>query len=262
MASTSRDTNKVCCYAHPDAPLIEDYRAGDMICSECGLVVGDRVIDVGSEWRTFSNEKSGVDPSRVGGPENPLLSGGDLSTIIGPGTGSASFDAFGSPKYQNRRTMSSSDRSLILAFKEISMMADRINLPKTIVDRANNLFKQVHDGKNLKGRSNDAKASACLYIACRQEGVPRTFKEICAVSKISKKEIGRCFKLTLKALETSVDLITTADFMSRFCANLDLPNMVQRAATHIAKKAVEMDIVPGRSPISVAAAAIYMASQF
>lgn len=81
-------------------------------------------------------------------------------------------------------------------------------------------YLQVHDGKNLKGRSNDAKASACLYIACRQEGVPRTFKEICAVSKISKKEIGRCFKLTLKALETSVDLITTADFMSRFCANL------------------------------------------
>lgn len=59
-------SNKVICYAHPDAALIEDYRAGDMICSECGLVVGDRVIDVGSEWRTFSNEKSGVDPSRVG----------------------------------------------------------------------------------------------------------------------------------------------------------------------------------------------------
>lgn len=37
--------------------------------------------------------------------------------------------------------------------------------------------------------------------------------------------------------------------------------MVQRAATNIARKAVEMDIVPGRSPISVAAAAIYMASQ-
>jgi len=37
-----------------------------MICSECGLVVGDRVVDVGSEWRTFSNEKSTSDPSRVG----------------------------------------------------------------------------------------------------------------------------------------------------------------------------------------------------
>ena len=55
-------------------------------------------------------------------------------------------------------------------------MADRINLPKTITDRANVLFKMVSDGKNLKGRSNDAIAAACLYIACRQEGVPRTFK--------------------------------------------------------------------------------------
>lgn len=63
--------------------------------------------------------------------------------------------------------MSSSDRALVNAFKEISNMADRINLPRTIVDRANNLFKQVHDGKNLKGRSNDAIASACLYISCR-----------------------------------------------------------------------------------------------
>ena len=45
-------------------------------------------------------------------------------------------------------------------------------------DRGNMLFKQVHEGKSLKGRSNDAIASACTYIACRQEGVPRTFKGI------------------------------------------------------------------------------------
>ena len=68
-------------------------------------------------------------------------------------------------------------------------MCDRINLPKTITDRANTLFKMVHDGKNLKGRANEAIASACLYIACRQEGVPRTFKEIVAVSTVSKKVI-------------------------------------------------------------------------
>ena len=36
---------------------------------------------------------------------------------------------------------------------------------------------------------------------------------------------------------------------------------VLKAATCIAKRAVETDIVPGRSPISVTAAAIYMASQ-
>ena len=55
-----------------------------MICTECGLVVGDRVIDVGSEWRTFSNDKESKDMCRVGDVENRLLSGSDLSTIIGP----------------------------------------------------------------------------------------------------------------------------------------------------------------------------------
>ena len=37
--------------------------------------------------------------------------------------------------------------------------------------------------------------------------------------------------------------------------------MVEKAASSIARNAVDLDIVPGRSPISVAAAAIYMASQ-
>ena len=77
--------SKVSCKFHPEAVLIEDYRAGDQICSECGLVVGDRVIDVGSEWRTFSNDNGGEDRSRVGGPENSLLGSCDLSTMIGPG---------------------------------------------------------------------------------------------------------------------------------------------------------------------------------
>ena len=35
-------TNVVECPHHPEAPLIEDHSAGDMICQECGLVVGDR----------------------------------------------------------------------------------------------------------------------------------------------------------------------------------------------------------------------------
>merc|ERR1712047_102343 len=249
------------CPSHPDANMIEDYHAGDMICSECGLVVGDRVIEVGSEWRTFSNDKGGEDRSRVGGPENTLLGSSDLSTMIGPGQGAASFDASGNALYSNRRTISSSDRTLINAFRTISGMCDRINLPRTITDRANALFKKVHDGKNLRGRSNDAISSACLYIACRQEGVPRTFKEIVAVSTVSKKEIGRCFKLILKAHDTNVEVITTGDFMTRFCGNLGLSRDIQRAATTIAKRAVDKDLVPGRSPISVAAAAIYMASQ-
>ena len=42
--SGSQWTNVVQCPHHPGAALIEDHSAGDMICQECGLVVGDRFV--------------------------------------------------------------------------------------------------------------------------------------------------------------------------------------------------------------------------
>ena len=49
----------------------------------------------------------------------------------------------GGPMYSNHRTVSSSDRTLMNAFRTISNMCDRISLPKTISDRSNFLFKKV-----------------------------------------------------------------------------------------------------------------------
>ena len=114
----------------------------------------------------------------------------------------------------------------------------------------------------MRGRSNEAIAAACLYIACRQEGVPRTFKEIVAVSTVNKRDIGRCFKIILKSHEdTKVGLVDSGDFMSRFCGLLGLTREIQRAAMTIAKKARDLALTEGRPPVSVAAASIYMASQ-
>ena len=189
----------------------------------------------------------------MGAPEDPLL-GADLSTIIGPSNGSHI-------KYKSQNKLSSSARVLKNAFNTISDVAERINLANVITERSKNLFKMVYEAQTLKGRTHDAIASACVYIACRQEGVPRSFKELVAVSNVNKKEIGRCFQLILKEHDTNVDIITSGDFMERFCRNLNLATTVTRAATCIAKTATDDDIVSGRSPISVAAAAIYMASQ-
>merc|ERR1711953_1453265 len=108
-----------------------------MICPECGLVVGDRVIDVGSEWRTFSNDNGDQkDQSRVGASEHWLLdAGSDLFTMIGPG--GKQLDQSGKPIYKNRGSINSSTRTLKRAFETISGMSDRLHLPRIITDRAN-----------------------------------------------------------------------------------------------------------------------------
>lgn len=57
-------------------------------------------------------------------------------------------------------------------------MADRMGLPQTIRDRANELYRQIDDQKSMRGRTADGIIAASLYIACRLEQVPRTFKGI------------------------------------------------------------------------------------
>ena len=218
--------NLICPY-HPKNNLIEDHAAGDVICTDCGLVVGDRTIDLTSEWRTFAAGDNGSeDKSRVGGEENHLLHGNNLSTIIGPGTGKASFNSEGKAMYTNwSRTSgqsSTSERTLHNAFNTITDMADKINISQSIIDRANQLVKTVHDGHKVLGEKNKVIAAACLYIACRQEKFPRTFKEIVAVSKEDKMKIAGCYKLITKNHNTNVKVINSRDFMARLYKKLDL----------------------------------------
>lgn len=59
------------------------------------------MIDVGSEWRTFSNDKDSKDMSRVGAAENPILGSDNLETVMSMGTGPGAVDEFGKQKYGN-----------------------------------------------------------------------------------------------------------------------------------------------------------------
>ncbi|OWM65336.1 transcription initiation factor IIB-2-like [Punica granatum] len=244
--------------------VVSDHAAGDTICSECGLVLEAHSIDETSEWRTFANESNDNDPVRVGGPYNPLLTDGGLSTVISkPNGSSGEFLNSSLGKWQGRGA--NPDRNLIQAFKSIAIMSDRLGLVTTIKDRANEIYKKVEDQKPLKGRNLDAILAACLYIACRQENKARTVKEICSVANgATKKEIGRAKEFIVKLLEGemgSVEMgtIHAGDYMRRFCSNLGMTNQEVKAAQEVVQKAEDLDI--RRSPISIAAAVIYIITQ-
>eukprot|EP01018_Ginkgo_biloba_P003353 Gb_02337 [translate_table: standard] len=243
--------------------VIMDHAAGDTVCVDCGLVLEAHSVDESSEWRTFSGEQSGADPNRVGDPTNPLLTDKGLTTMISKGNGKGS-DMAVLGRWQNRG--SNSDRNLLAAFGSIATMADRLGLVGTIKDRANEVYKKVEDLKSVRGRSQDSMIAACLYIACRQEDKPRTFKEICSVANgATKREIGRATKFIVKQLEEEMGIamdmgtIHAADLLRRFCSHLGMNNQATRAAIETVKSIEALDI--RKSPISVAAAAIYMISQ-
>lgn len=48
--------DKVCCYLHPNAELYDDYRTGDVICTICGLVILDRILEPYENNLTYKEE--------------------------------------------------------------------------------------------------------------------------------------------------------------------------------------------------------------
>lgn len=189
--------------------LVEEFSSGDLVCGSCGLVIGDRIVDTRSEWRTFANDDgNNDDPSRVGDGANPLLNGSQLTTQIAYGEGSRSHDLH---RAHGRSTADKATKSLLAAYKEIGAHCDAVNIPKNVSDTAKHLYKLVDDAKAFKGKSQEAIIAGCIFIACRQCGVPRTFREIYALTKVSKKDIGRTFKALEKFFaEDSKDKVSVA----------------------------------------------------
>lgn len=233
--------------------IIEDYRNGFNVCGKCGCVFKDKIIDEGSEWRSFGDSNK-PDPSRVGSATNPFLDSEQLDTVITAGSGSNSYTL---NKIQMKNYMRGPDRALKNGFGMIQSYCERGFLTQTIIDKAQSIFKEVESKKLLKGKNLEGSIGACIYIACKSEGCPRTFKEISVIITVPKREIGKCYKLISKEID-SAGIMATADIVGRFCSDLNLSTKVINTARYIATKIQEVGILAGRSPDSVASAVIYM----
>ncbi|KAJ6093256.1 hypothetical protein N7486_008545 [Penicillium sp. IBT 16267x] len=258
-------------------PNLEFPDSHETVCGSCGLVLADREIDMHSEWRTFSNDdQNNDDPSRVGEGPNLLLNGDQLETTIASGATGRSRDLY---RAQNKQSNEKSNKALLAAYKEIGALCDGFNIQKNVADTAKYLFKVVDDAKAFKGKSQDVIIAGCIFIACRQCKVPRTFTEIFAVTKVTRKEIGRIYKalekfFTAQNIErnnatgggdpndnyTATTSTKPSDLCNRFCNLLDLPYSVTSVSSSLSDRVTAMGDLAGRSPLSIVAACIYMAS--
>lgn len=229
--------------------IIEDTVHGHTVCKKCGVIIEDRIIDEGKEWRNL--DEDGTNQSRVGSLTNPLLDANPLDTLI-----SGSCHNFLS-KAHLKNMVRGKEQNLRNAFSIIQNFCDRNNFPKNVIDRAKLCYKTAEKKNILKGKPINAIVSACIYISCRFEGCPRTFKEICSRTGVAKKEISKCFNLIFPHLER-VKSIQTEDIVARFCSDLKIGIEEQKWAVKISKNIRENGCLAGKSPDSTAAAVIYL----
>ncbi|MHA1372173.1 MAG: transcription initiation factor IIB [Promethearchaeota archaeon] len=246
-----------------------DRTRGEKICGNCGLVLEEKNIDTGPEWRSFSSQEE-KERARTGSPTTLTVHDKGLSTMIDW----RDKDAHGNKldpqmrakiyrirKWQIRtRVHSSIDRNLALAMSELDRLSSQLSIPRGVKEAAAMIYRKAIEKKLVRGRSIEAMIAASIYAACRSRKIPRTLEEITKFSRMSKKEIGRCYRLLLRELGIRIPLASPIDFITRFGAELKVSGIAQRKAIKILEQAKKLGITIGKDPTGLAAAALYIST--
>jgi len=249
--------------------LATDSERGETVCAECGLVVSEDEIDPGPEWRAFdASEKD--EKSRVGAPTTNMMHDKGLSTNIGWQDKDAYGNSLSSRQREKMqrlrtwnerfRTRDSKERNLKQALGEIDRMASALGLPENVRETASVIYRRALDEDLLPGRSIEGVATASLYAAARQAGTPRSLDEIDAVSRVDKDEIARTYRYVVRELNLEIQPADPESYVPRFASDLELSDEVERRARELLSTAKAEGVHSGKSPVGLAAAAVYAAS--
>jgi transcription initiation factor TFIIB len=158
------------------------------------------------------------------------------------------------------RTRDSKERNLKQALGEIDRMASALGLPENVRETASVIYRRALDEDLLPGRSIEGVSTACVYAAARQAGVPRSLDEIANVSRVDKLELTRTYRYIVRQLDLEVKPADPTSYVPRFASDLELSDETERRARDLLENAKQSAIISGKSPVGLAAAAVYAAA--
>jgi transcription initiation factor TFIIB len=158
------------------------------------------------------------------------------------------------------RTRDSKERNLKQALGEIDRMASALGLPENVRETASVIYRRALDEDLLPGRSIEGVSTAALYAAARQAGTPRSLDEITGVSRVGRMELTRTYRYVVRELNLEVRPANPAEYIPRFVSDLGLSDEAERRARDLIRDAETVGVLSGKSPVGLAAAAVYAAS--
>jgi transcription initiation factor TFIIB len=243
---------------------VHDPQRGELICTGCGVVLSEALIDPRAGVRAFTPEEK-AQRSTNGLPLSQMLPDFGLSTKV-----STRMNGNGiSPEHAGRleRIMRWNSRStwrrrnFTIAFTEIRRMAEKLSVPGHIRETAAIYYRKAYKHDLLRGHSIKAMVAACIFAAAKTCGFPLTLDSVLKTSAEEERVIKRCYVLLVKTLDLKPKRQNLAAIVPRFANALGLSVPVEQRAIEILGIASQKLQLSGKDPKGYVAAAIYLAAK-
>lgn len=259
MAGLRRGSTGVCRECRGE--LIFDPETGENACNGCGVVDTSVTESVGSQYQQLS-------PARAQ-PESHLMYDLQLHTLIGGQNVDANGRKIGSDRgfdqlrRLNNMTISRSSKTSneLKAVFEIGRITDALRLPSSVKIQAQELYRRGLSAGIISGRSIANMSAASVMIAASSVGVPCSADDIERnVETVSGRTARRYYKLLIRGLNIGLDRTTPSKHVSGIAGRAGLSTRVERRALEILSIVSESPSLMDKRPVSLAGAALYLAS--
>lgn len=246
--------------------LVRDDQRGEIICSNCGIVIR-ALLEYGPEWRSYSSLEE-KNRARGGSPLSPMAADMGLRTQISRSSKDAKGKTLSSQRrYEfnrlhavDNRTRYGEIRNLRIALKELKRVKSQLELSDELGRSAAMIYRKSLKKNLIRGRSIDGMVAASIYIACRQQNIPLTLKDVLSTcTSVTSKELGRCVRILIKELHIKPNASDFSALIHRLGEQLSMTMKTRAIACSIIDDAKSHGITVGKNPMSVAAASLYIA---
>jgi transcription initiation factor TFIIIB Brf1 subunit/transcription initiation factor TFIIB len=177
----------------------EDWLSEELLtCLKCGTVQ-ERLIDSGAEYRFFGgDDRSNIDPCRVGAPTDTRFPGSTLGTMIlnhcVGGNKSNRIAMARVRRYHTWNLLPYKERSLLQVFEQISLTATNNGFNVHVMDIAKSLYITLVEHCDKRGMSRTSIVASCIYSALKTVGQPRKPKEIATMFHLQMNQFTKSLK--------------------------------------------------------------------
>jgi transcription initiation factor TFIIB len=250
---------------------ITDPESGEIICSNCGIVILDRIEDYVHEERGAYSMEDVYTRSRTGAPASLAFHDKGLCTIIGKANIDASgkaFDIASLHKIEKLRRLNSwinvqksSEKSLRRAFQRLDTLKDKLGLSEPIVQKSAYIFRKVQERQLVRGRTIDGMLSAAVYTACREMGASITLKDIALASNLTHKDLSRNYRVLVFELDIKIPIVDPMKCISKLSNKLGIKEKAKNQAMNIMREMIKREMTSGKIPMGLAASVLYLSCQ-
>ncbi len=145
-----------------------------------------------------------------------------------------------------------------LVRREVDKLADELSLPDSIRGDSERIGQDVVSRNLMARRPPTVVAASSLYTACRESRTPVTLKDIATLSDSNPREIGRCYRSMISRMNIAPPNLNGTRYAFRVAEAVRASDEARLIALQIVKVAVRKGL-GGRNPMTIAAAAVYLA---